>query len=157
MNVKLLQNPDNFTVYHKLEGIDRLTKRAVRQGMFKWARDLKTTANKDILSKDKTGRIYRIRLPSGRIRRHQASAPGETHANLTGTLRRSIGWNVVSSDRLEFGYGLDRVKEAPEYAQWLEFGSSRMSPRPSIQNTIKKTTGNAETYFNDEIRKTNES
>jgi hypothetical protein len=157
MKVKLLQNPDNFKVYHKLEGIERLTKRAVRQGMFKWARDLKSTANKDILAKDKTGRIYRIRLPSGRIRRHQSSAPGETHANLTGRLRRTIGWNVVASDRLEFGYGLDRVKEVPEYAQWVEFGSSRMAPRPSIQNSINKTAGNAETYFNDEIRKTNES
>jgi hypothetical protein len=164
MKVKVLQDPENFKVYHKLNGIEKMTKRAVRQGMFRWAKDLKIVANKAILAKDKTGRIYKIRTKSGRMRTHQSSAPGQSHANLSGDLRKSIGWNVIGSDRLEFGYGLDKVKKAPEYAQWIEFGTEaneaghvRLKPRPSIQNAITKTQGTAETYFNDEIKKINES
>ncbi len=152
MRVELLQNPNNFKVYAKLEGIEKFTKRAVRQGMFKWARDLKSTANREILSKEKFGRLYLIRGPSGRRRRHRSSAPGQTHANLSGALRKSIGWRVIGFDRLEFGYGVDG-KDTPDYAPFVEFGTFKMKPRPSIQNAINNTLSNAETYFEEELRK----
>lgn len=156
MKVKFLQNASNFKVYAKLNGIERLTKRAVRRGMFKWAKDLKATANQQILAKDKEGIVYLRRTPSGRRRRHRASAPGQSHANRTGALRKSIGWNVTGSDRLEFGYGVDG-KDTPLYAPFIEFGTFRMKPRPSLQNAINSTLGNAETYFKEELDKLNES
>ncbi len=152
MKVKFIENAGNFKVYAKLNGVERLTKRATRRGMFLWARDLKSTASRRIQAKDKTGRIYLRRFASGARRRHRASAAGEYHANRTGALRRSIGWRVTGSDRLEFGYGTDG-KDTPDYAEWVEFGTFRMKPRPSLQNSIRDTIGNAETYFEKEIMK----
>ena len=169
MRVEALENPGNFKVYVKLRGIERLTKRATRQGMFLWARDLKATANAAILAKDKVGRIYIRRDSLGRRRRHRASAPGQSHANLTGALRKSIGWTVTGSDRLVFGYGVSG-RDTPNYDVFVEFGTKgriseskdiaavgprqfRMAPRPSIQNAIEKTTSNAETYFEGELKK----
>lgn len=150
--MKVIEDPDNFKVYAKLDGVERLTKRATRRGMFKWARDLKSTANAAVLAKDKVGRVYIRRGKGGRKRRHRASAPGQSHASRTGKLRRSIGWRVTGADRLEFGYGVDG-RETPDYDGFVEFGTFKMKPRPTIQNAIKDTMGNAETYFEEELRK----
>ena len=40
MRMEVIENHNNFRIYTKLEGIERLTTRAIRQGMFKWAKDL---------------------------------------------------------------------------------------------------------------------
>jgi HK97 gp10 family phage protein len=131
--------------------------RSIRQGFFKLGRDLKAEANREILKGTKTGRVYYIRTASGRKRRgrkrrgrkrrHVSSAPGETHANITGNLRRSIGWVVTGSKYLNFGYGVDPRGPAPEYGEWLEFGTTRMKARPTLQNAIAATERNAEVYF----------
>ena len=44
-------------------------------------------------------------------------------------------------------------KKPTEYAEFIEFGTAKIKPRPSLQNAIRDTTGNAETYFNSEIKK----
>jgi len=156
MRVKAVENPGNFKVYAKLDGIGRLTKKATRKGMFKWGKDLKSTASASILANDKTGIVYIRRTPGGRRRRHRSSGPGQSHANRSGALRRSIGWKVTGSDRLEFGYGVDG-KDTPDYDGFVEFGTFKMKPRPSIENAINGTLGNAETYFKEELDKLNES
>lgn len=156
MKVEFVESPENHKVYARLNSLERLTKRAVRQGLFKWARDLKKIANAEILSKDKTGRLYFRKTRSGGRRRHRASSPCETHANMTGTLRRSIGWVVPGSDRLEFGYGFAPGLTAPDYAGFVEFGTFKMKARPSLQNAIKDTQGRAETYFKTELKKLDE-
>lgn len=79
----------------------------------------------------KRGRLYRIK---GRRRRHRASAPGQSHANLSGLLRRSNGWRVRGSLQLEFGYGL--ANDAPDYAAFVERGTSKMEARSSLLNAV---------------------
>ena len=128
----------------------KMTRRAIRHGWFALAKDLKQTANKDILRRPKGGRVYIIRGPSGRRRRHIASAPGETHANLSGTLRRSLGWTVRGHSGMEFGYGVD--KPAPDYAK-IELGYGRVKPRPSLQNAIRATNRNSTRYFTERFGK----
>lgn len=115
-------------------------RQAIRQTFFRMGRDLKRKTSKDILdTTTKTGRWYRVRSITGRWYWHQASAPFETHANLTGNLRRSLGWRVIGTDRMDFGYGVSRP--APDYAASVEFGhhardNSWVFPRPSLQNNI---------------------
>lgn len=122
-------------------------KRSIRQGFFQLGRDLKAEANREILKGKKTGRVYYIRTAGGRKRRHVSSAPGETHANITGEVRRSVGWVVTGSRSLTFGYGVDPRGPAPERGEWLEFGTTRMKARPTLQNAMAATERNAEVYF----------
>lgn len=74
----------------------------------------------------RTGRIYG---------EHQASAPGEPPAEDTGALRASIearvnisGGNVIG----EIG-----TRSVP-YAAELEFGTSRVEPRPFLRPTVNE-------------------
>lgn len=112
----------------------RLTKRQVELAAWKSARGLRSATSQEILRKPKGGRTYIRRDRLGRRRRHVASSPGETHSNMTGRLRRSLSFRVNSSE-IEFGYGVTDGS-APEYAGWVEFGTKRMKPRPSLQNGI---------------------
>lgn len=146
-------DPGNRTAIAVIEDLERITKRGIRQGWFRFAKDLRSEANTEILRRPKSGRTYISRTRGGRRRRHVASAPGETHANFSGTLRRSLSWKVRGADSMEFGYGVStRVANAmPDYAEYVEFGTPRMSERPSLQNAINATTRNAEKYFTQEI------
>lgn len=95
-----------------------------------------SNAVKKTLTGTRTGRIYVNR----RGRKHQASAPGEPPATLTGKLRQSIttsgpiwdGWNV----RVEVGSSMP-------YAARLEYGGVdrrgvRILPRPYFQVTMTR-------------------
>ena len=137
-------SPRNNIVLLKIDRGVEFTRRAIRQGFFQLGKDLKKTASDEILRKPKGGHVYVIRGAGGSRRRHVASAPGETHANLSGRLRRSLGWAVAGAEQLEFGY-MDGL--IPNYAPFVEFGTSRMAARPSLQNAIGVTTRNAEVYF----------
>lgn len=137
----------NREVLLRASQMRQLTERSIRHGWFALGRDLRTTANTEILRRPKSGRTYYRRDRIGRRRRHIASAPGETHANMTGAARRSLGWIVRGFRSLEFGYGVSTREPAPPYVPALELGSTRMAPRPSLQNAIEATNRNAELYF----------
>ena len=79
-----------------------------------------------IYSPPKTGRIYII---NGR--RHQASAPGEAPANLTGSLAKSADYKVTGSAFMEFG-------EREEYGRYLEDGTTNIAPRPHVFRTVRE-------------------
>ncbi len=145
MSVSFQEDYRNRVVYAHIDNLANMTDRSIRQGFFQLGRDLKQTANAEILRKPKHGRTYIIRSPSGRKRRHVASAPGETHANITGKLRRSLQWQVHGAKSLEFGFGINNP--APVYGKWIEHGSRRMKPRRSLWNAIEATNRNAERYF----------
>jgi len=142
----------NREVYLSVDQLGTRTAQGIRAGFFELGKDLRQTANKEILRKPKKGRTYVVRGPAGRRRRHVASAPGETHANLRGTLRRSMGWRVQGASSMEFGYGVGyRAKPAPDYAGYVEDGTRDMAPRPSLGNAVKATERNAELHFQNGI------
>ncbi len=117
---------------------EELVRRSIRQAWFELGKNLKAEANQEILRKPKSGRVYVIRGPAGRLRRHRASAPGETHANLSGRLRKSISWKVFGEDSMVFGYGVSTTvkNKSPRYDKFVEFGTRNMDPRPSLENAI---------------------
>lgn len=115
------------------------TREAMRKSWFKVGDDLKREASRQVLDRgSKRGRVYLIRGPGG-VRRHRASAPGQSHANLSGRLRRSLSWKVQGSDELEFGYGVasSLTTEAPDHAPFVEFGTRNMKARPTLRNAIE--------------------
>lgn len=138
------ENSANETVYRFTREIPSKMERVFRRGMIDYMAALKKEANREILHGRKTGRAGYIRLP-GRKRRkwHVSSAPFETHANRTGKLRRSLSWKVHSYSHAEFGYGVATTEadSAPRYAGFVEYGTKRMKPRPSLHNAVEKTDG----------------
>lgn len=121
----------------KIRGLRSATTRAVELSAFEAGKTIQTETNKEILRKPKGGRLYVTKNRAGRRRRHIASAPNETHANFSGTLRRSLGYKVKGR-QIEFGYGVVRG-DAPDYAEHVEFGTRNMVRRPSLQNGINAT------------------
>lgn len=152
MTMTFARNRENGRVFGRIENLEKLTKQGVRRGMFRAGQALKSEANRAILKDAKTGVVYMRRTRSGRRRRHQASAPGETHANMTGTLRRSLSFQLKGTKDIEFGYGVSSGKEAPKYAKFVEFGTRNMKPRPTLKNALNKEQGNLAQHFNNEIR-----
>jgi hypothetical protein len=123
-------------------------KRTIRDTFFFMGRQLKKEISADIKdTSTKTGRVYLLRDRRGGRIRHKASAPFETHADLTGTLRRSLGWKVQGINNLLIGYGVSS-RPAPDYAD-IEFGTDKILPRPSIANHVEDA--RFETFFHQRL------
>ena len=88
-----------------------------------------TNRVKELLSIRGTGRTYRV----GKNVLHRASSPYRPPAVDTGRLRSSYTWQT-GEDRLgpyvEIGTNV-------VYAPWLEFGTSRMEPRPHLRPAVE--------------------
>lgn len=134
------EDKNNDLVYREADAMPTRLQQVLRRGFINYMQALKKRANHDILHGKKTGRVYRVRTATGRRKRHQSSAPGESHANLTGRLRKSLSWKVEGWEKATFGYGVasNASNVAPFYAGFVEFGTQRMEPRPSLQNAIEK-------------------
>lgn len=109
--------------------------KALRLALNEIGSDLVNRVVKYIFNPPKTGRIYIFRG-----RRHQASAPGESPANRTGRLARSIDYKVRSYSEMVFGakafYG-----GFLEHGTKNENGSTRIAPRPYLIrafNSVKR-------------------
>ena len=135
----------------KIQNLRKLTKSGVEMAAYTSAKALMKTTSAEILKKPKGGRTYIRKDSAGRRRRHIASAPGETHANMSGALRRSLGFKV-NIRQIEFGYGVDSGN-APDYADFVEFGTTKMKARPSLFNGIKSERRNFQSNFDREIGK----
>lgn len=135
----------------KIKNIEKLTKSGIEYAAYTSAKGLMKVTSAEILHKPKGGKIYIRRDRAGRRRKHRASAPGETHANMTGKLRRSLGFKVNPRE-IEFGYGVEK-SNAPDYAGFVEFGTKRMKARPSLQNNIKSERRNFQNNFESQIGK----
>lgn len=150
-------NINNSKAFMKLQRLVPKSKKVIRASWFALGRDLKNEANKEILRKPKGGKTYIIRTKSGRHKRHVASAPGESHANLTGKLRRSISWKIHGYQRMDFGYGFATTSgnRAPKYDHWIEDGTrdGRIKPRPSIENAVNKVKNNTNDHFQKQMLK----
>jgi len=141
--IEIHEGHGNKAVYISIDRIDENTRRGIRQGFFRLGSSLRRTASRQILSKNKTGRIYRIRRGKT-YRRHRASAPGESPANLSGNYRRKIGFQIRGHKEMEFGGRAD-------HSHFLEDGTTRMEPRPGLGNAVKAEERNSVTYFESEI------
>lgn len=135
----------------KITGLDKLVKAGVESAAWTSGKGLRAATSQEILKRPKGGRVYVTRTRSGARRRHTASAPGETHANFSGALRRSLDF-TVSATEIEFGYGVTK-NNAPDYAEAIEFGrrDGSIEPRPSLQNGIKGERRNFQNNFEREI------
>ena len=140
---------ENADFFAQVSGLEQITERAIRQAWFAFGKDLKANANAEILRKPKSGHVYFIRTKGGRRRRHVASAPGETHANRAGRLRRSISWKVHGHQSMRFGYGVSTTgrNAAPDYNAFVELGTRRMGARPSLLNAINQELPKVEGHF----------
>jgi HK97 gp10 family phage protein len=120
--------------------------RGIRHAWFETGKDLEKEANREILKGKKTGKHW----PG---LRNRSSAPGETHANQSGKLRKSIGWKVHGSDSITFGYGVSG--SAPKYAKFMEFGTPKgqMAARPTLQNAVRATERDTQVNLEIEIKK----
>lgn len=76
----------------------------------------------------KTGRYYKYKG-----RRLRASAAGEYPANRSGNLRKSVGFDVLSSEDMEFGY-----RTSVDYGKYIEQGTKRMDKRPALDKTVQR-------------------
>lgn len=87
----------------------------------------------------RTGRVYDTRKKGARYQKHQASAPGEPPAVLSGELMGSIAHKAkrVSKTRAEGAVGTN-IETAPA----LERGRGNMAPRPFMFPTIVKEAKN---------------
>lgn len=113
-----------------------LTK-AIRQGFYTSGKQLVADLNKDMKA-PKSGRAYKVyRGVSGKLKKpklHIASAPNETPAIITGKFRKSVDFAVRGNRTLEFGAN----QSAPEYAEFLENGTSKMEAREPFKRTVLK-------------------
>ena len=94
-----------------------------------------------ITNEPKTGRIYLIKSKTGNVRTHQASAPGEAPANLTGNLVRSLKAKPLKT-QLTIGATAD-------YAYDLEMNMNR----PFIKRAINKNRNRIAHTFYEELYK----
>jgi HK97 gp10 family phage protein len=137
---------------------DRRTQTGLRKGWYFAGNDLRRYSQDNIKQGPKSGRIYQI-LVHGRRRRHQASAPGEFPANLTGGLQKSISFKVRGHSQLNFGS--DETKQVRirgerkkvNYGKFLEEGTSRMRPRPFLRPSIDYHKSNIIQHLEREIKK----
>jgi HK97 gp10 family phage protein len=107
------------------------------QGVVRFGEEVRNEAISLILNTPKTGRLYwrrGVSKTSGTGRSfsggHRASAPGEPPASDTGRLVNSI---TTSYDFNELS---GTVRARTEYAAYLEYGTSRMEPRPFMRPAV---------------------
>lgn len=146
--ITVKQDRRNREAFIRIKRMDEATRRGMRQGFFQYGKDLVKTASRQILAKPKGGRTYLVRRGKTR-RRHVASAPGESPANLSGAYRKSIGFKIFGSAQMHFGAGNSKVP----YAAFLEKGTKRMQPRPGLGNAVEATQRNAVRHFYENIRR----
>jgi HK97 gp10 family phage protein len=133
--IAIEQDKQNFKIYEHLDHITDQFKEGIHEAYIEISKYLKDTVKKSFRD-EKSGRIYSIRV-NGRIIPHQASAPGEAPAILTGKLDRSIETKTSGYTDLRFSAGGGDVN----YAGYLEEGTSKMEPRPYMRPAVDKNEG----------------
>lgn len=105
---------------------DKRTQFQVEKGLFAVGKVLLEELSRSFLKETKTGRVYRYKG-----RRYRASAPGQAPANVSGTLRKSAGFEVQTGSQIAFGY-----RDSQNYGRNLELGTKRVKPRPALKNAM---------------------
>lgn len=116
--IKIIPDNKNKQVEFKLSRVKFDMLKYIRTALFEIGAENTQLIKKYIYAPPKTGRFYRYKN-----RWHQASAPGESPANRSGLLARSVDYRVHYSHEVE-------LIATAKYANWLEDGTSKMQPRP---------------------------
>lgn len=145
MSFKITASPENKKVEFQLKNLKSLNIRGIRQAFYFLGKDLKATANKNILELPRFGTQEKYK---GRRRRR--SRAGESFANRSGKARKQLGFFVKGGDSMEFGF---RQDSDTEYVKFLEDGTSKMGTRPTLKISVDANNRNAESHFKREIKK----
>lgn len=95
----------------------------------------------DLITKEeKSGRVYRRRGVA-----HQASAPGEPPASDTGTLLNSRRIDLIP-ERIAA-----RMTITAKHGSYLENGTRRMEPRPSVGRALHETLEDGQAALGHEV------
>lgn len=136
--IKIKESPQNARTLKFLYEMPVELTKAIRQGFYVSGKQLVADLNKDMKA-PKSGKSYKIyrgiggsKLKKPRI--HTSSAPSETPAVITGKFRKSVDFAVRGNRELEFGAN----ENAPEYAEFLENGTSKMKARKPFERTVLK-------------------
>ena len=136
----------NRRVFIHMDRLGVLSEKAIKTAFDDIGRNYQKTMAREMRKRNKRGRIYNVRSRSGGTRRHRASAPDQTPANLSGNMAQGIDYKVSGSKKMEFG-------ARAFYAKFLEEGTKKMEPRPGLLNTINKTEKETFNYFADHLQK----
>jgi len=129
MSLRIIEGSGNADAFDSLENIADNTRFALERAHYRNGKTLLKKFNEQVLSRNKTGRVYFRKDSIGRRRKHQSSAAGESAANRTGFYRKSTDFIVQGPKQLMFG-------NSAEYSGFLESGTSRMQARPGLLNAI---------------------
>ena len=131
IKVKIIEAEGTERAFQSAGNIAANTRFGIEKAFYFIGKDLIGEFNRQVLAKNKNGNLYIIRRGKVR-RRHIASAPGETPANISGTYRKGIGFKVDGANQLIFGNNA-------EHAKFLESGTRFMKKRPGLGNTVKSS------------------
>lgn len=124
--IRVLPDYKNKKVEFKLFNTDKIMIRAIRTALFEIGAENTQMMKKFIYEPPKTGRLYRY---NGKP--HRASAPGQSPANRSGFLARSINYHVR-------GWYTVELYSTAKYANYLEDGTPKMLPRPYFIRAVNK-------------------
>ena len=127
----IISSNSNFQAFSLPDKLGKIAPQKVKHALFLICKNTQKEAIADTKT-PKAGKVY-FYNKNGRRIRHIASAPGESHANLTGALNKEMNFTVRSPKEALFGYSNNS-----KYGKFLEFGTSKMSPRPTLKNAMKK-------------------
>ena len=145
MSIASKPHAHNRRVFIKLNNMDRTMKSSIHSALHEiGAENVRHTRLK--IFKRKTGRIYVINNQF-----HQASAPHEAPANLSGELARHVDYIVRGHSQMEFGDKKQSGK-AP-IGKFLELGTIKMKPRPHIKTTVQEKYKDTQVSLVDWVRR----
>lgn len=141
----IIASPQNRKTLLILNNTGKNFTKGIRHGFYQLGAKNVADGRRSITKGPKTGVLVK---PRGSSRSRRRSSPGEAPANMTGNLRRSMGYQIQGSDSMEFGY-----RDSAQYGKFLEEGTRRMQPRPNIVPTVLKNNSDATRFLSNNINK----
>lgn len=145
--ILMVGKKNNEATFRQVRNLPEIMKESIKDGLQNIGVDLKRFAQTGIEREPKTGRLYGV-IGKGRNKKlttiaankrkrlHQASAPGEFPAILTGDFIKSIEFLVTGNDEMEFG-----TTDAVGKVDFLE------ATRSTLGRVVKEREKNAFNYL----------
>lgn len=74
---------------------------------------------------------------NNKTKAHHPSMPGNPPAVDTGNLKNTIRYDVYKNEKEVYGV-VGTTQKDPDYGNYLEFGTSKMAPRPWLKPAMQK-------------------